>query len=80
MRDKDTATCKRLIDHGVKIKMDDQGNILIKRVSNKCKIFIKSTSPSGTDETAIGSDILKSPNNSLDPDKPYKVSIRQNLF
>lgn len=73
MRDRDTQTCKRLIDHGVKIKMDDQGNILIKRVSSKCKIFIKNTSPSGSEETSIGSDVLKSPNNSLEPDKPYKV-------
>ncbi|EEB17140.1 conserved hypothetical protein [Pediculus humanus corporis] len=74
MRDKDTLNCKRLIDHGVKIKMDDQGNILIKRVSNKCKIFIKNTSPNGTDETSIGSDVLKSGgNNSLEPDKPYKL-------
>ena len=80
MRDKDTLNCKRLIDHGVKIKMDDQGNILIKRVSNKCKIFIKNTSPNGTDETSIGSDVLKSGgNNSLEPDKPYKVTLKNKL-
>lgn len=73
MRDRDTQTCKRLIDHGVKIKMDDQGNILIKRVSTKCKIFTKNTSPGGSEETSIGSEVLKSPNNSLEPDKPYKL-------
>ncbi|KAK6618241.1 hypothetical protein RUM44_002692 [Polyplax serrata] len=73
MRDKETLNCKRLIDHGVKIKMDDQGNILIKRVSNKCKIFVKNTSPNGSDETSIGSDVFKSAHNSLEPDKPYKL-------
>lgn len=55
---------------GVKIKMDDAGNILIKRVS-KCNVYIKSTGQG--EENAIGNDILKLPNNALDPEKPVKL-------
>lgn len=75
MRDKETQNCKRLIDHGVKVKMDDQGNILIKRVSNKCKVFIKTTSSS--EESSIGNEVAKCQNNSLEPDKPYKVRVQK---
>lgn len=55
---------------GVKIKMDDAGNILIKRVS-KCNVYIKSTGQD--EETAIGNEILKLPGCALEPDKPFKV-------
>lgn len=55
---------------GVKIKMDDAGNILIKRVS-KCNVYIKNTGQD--DENAIGSEILKLPNCALEPEKPVKV-------
>jgi len=55
---------------GIKVKMDDQGNILVKRVS-KCAVFVKSTSQG--EETAIGNDILKLPNCALEMEKPAKV-------
>ncbi|XP_066247403.1 uncharacterized protein exp isoform X1 [Euwallacea similis] len=70
MRDHKTEEFKRHIGHGVKIKMDDAGNILIKRVS-KCNVYIKNTGQD--DENAIGNEILKLPNNALDPEKPVKL-------
>lgn len=57
---------------GVKLKMDDQGNILVKRVS-KSNIYVKSTSEG--EENSIGAEILKLSNCALEPDKPVKVSI-----
>ena len=56
---------------GVKVKMDDQGNILVKRVS-KCNVYVKSTSAG--EETSIGNDVLKLPNCALEMEKPVKVS------
>nr|CAI5862920.1 unnamed protein product [Callosobruchus analis] len=70
MRDQKTEEYKRHIGHGVKIKMDDAGNILIKRVS-KCNVYIKNTALDN--ENAIGNDILKLPNCALEPDKPVKL-------
>lgn len=57
--------------------MDDQGNILVKRVS-KCNVYVKSTS-SG-EETSIGADVLKLPNCALETDKPVKVSVAFFIF
>lgn len=59
---------------GVKIKMDDAGNILIRRYS-KANVYIKSTASAPNDETAIGADILKLPNQALESEKIVKVSI-----
>jgi hypothetical protein len=58
---------------GIKVKMDDQGNILVKRVS-KCNVFVKSTSAG--EETSIGNDVLKLPNCALEMEKPVKVRTR----
>lgn len=73
MRDARTEEVKRLIGQGCKIKMDDSGNILIKRIS-KSNVYVKSTtiSPSSHSasvpalsafaeqgESAIANDILK---------------------
>lgn len=58
---------------GVKIKMDDAGNILVRRYS-KSNVYAKSTASSPNEETAIGSEVLKSPNQSIDHDKVVKVS------
>lgn len=70
MRDQKTEEYKRHIGHGVKIKMDDAGNILIKRVS-KCNVYIKSTGQDG--ENAIGNEILKLSGCALEPEKPVKL-------
>jgi hypothetical protein len=53
--------------------MDDQGNILVKRVS-KCNVFVKSTSAG--EETSIGNDVLKLPSCALEMEKPVKVRTR----
>jgi hypothetical protein len=58
---------------GIKVKMDDAGNILVRRYA-KSNVYIKSTASSPNEETAIGSDVLKSPNQCLDIEKVYKVS------
>lgn len=57
---------------GVKVKMDDQGNILVKKLSGK-NVYVKSVSNAG-EETSIGADVLKLPNYCLETDKPVKVS------
>lgn len=57
---------------GVKIKMDDAGNILIRRYA-KSNVYIKSTASGPNEETAIGAEILKLPNNALESEKIVKV-------
>ena len=52
--------------------MDDAGNILVRRYS-KSAVYVKSTATSTNEETAIGAEVLKSPNQSLDHDKVMKV-------
>lgn len=66
--------CVFSVLQGVKIKMDDAGNILVRRYG-KGNVYIKSTASSPNEETAIGSDVLKSPNQCLDVEKVYKVKI-----
>lgn len=53
--------------------MDDAGNILVRRYS-KSNVYVKSTASSPNDETAIGSEVLKSPNQCLEIEKIVKVS------
>lgn len=57
--------------------MDDAGNILIRRYA-KSNIYIKSTANGPNEETAIGSEILKLPNNALESEKIVKVN-HQNM-
>jgi hypothetical protein len=57
--------------------MDDQGNILVKRVS-KSNVYVKNTSTG--DETSIGNDVLKQPNCTLELEKPVKVSFMCHPF
>lgn len=54
------------------MKMDDQGNILVKRLSGK-NVYVKNISNAG-EETSIGADVLKLPNYCLENDKPVKVN------
>ncbi|XP_004930030.2 uncharacterized protein LOC114242833 isoform X1 [Bombyx mandarina] len=71
-RDQKTDELKRHVGQGVKIKMDDAGNILIRRYS-KSSVFVKSTAASSNEETAIGQDILKLPGYSLEQEKIFKL-------
>jgi len=69
MRDSKTEEVKRHIGQGCKIKMDDSGNILIKRIA-KSNVFVKAL----TEENAVSADILKLPTpTGLELDKPLKL-------
>lgn len=57
---------------GVKIKMDDAGNILIRRYSRN-NVYIKSTANNSKDETSIGNEIQKLPNQALEMEKISKL-------
>lgn len=52
--------------------MDDAGNILIRRYS-RSNVYVKSTVNNSKDETAIGSEILKLPNQALEIEKISKL-------
>lgn len=52
--------------------MDDAGNILVRRYA-KSNVYIKSASIAANEETAIGADVIKQPNQSLEIEKVYKV-------
>lgn len=68
MRDAKTEEIKKHIGHGVKIKMDDGGNIMIKRVS-KSNVYIKEVK---TEQNSISNDIIIA-GGLLEMEKPVKV-------
>ncbi|CAO1407314.1 unnamed protein product [Diamesa serratosioi] len=72
MRDQKTEELKRHIGQGIKLKMDDSGNILVRRYS-KSNIYVKGTGNSSNQDTSIGSEILKAPNQCLELEKVMKV-------
>ncbi|XP_023246375.1 uncharacterized protein LOC106639172 [Copidosoma floridanum] len=69
MRDSKTEEAKRHINQGVKIKMDEQGNILIKRLC-KSNVYVKSTHQ---EDNAIGSEIIRNSQGALEHEKPGKL-------
>ena len=69
MRDPKTEEFKAQIGQGCKIKMDETGNILIKRFSAKAGVYVKNT----IEENAVANDILKLPNGLLELEKPFKL-------
>lgn len=69
MRDPKTEEAKRHINQGVKIKMDEQGNILIKRLC-KNNVHVKSTNQ---EDNAIGPEIIRNSQGALEHEKPGKV-------
>lgn len=68
MRDAKTDEAKRHIGEGAKVRMDEKGNIHIKRVT-KSNIYVKNTA----DENGIGNDILKLPQGALEFGKGFLV-------
>ncbi|XP_041975514.1 uncharacterized protein LOC121730509 isoform X2 [Aricia agestis] len=70
-RDQKTDELKKHIGQGVKIKMDDAGNILIRRYS-KSSVVVKSTAGPG-EESAIGQDVTKLPGMALEHEKIFKL-------
>jgi len=79
LRDSDTSAAIQALGLGLKLKMDDVGNVLVKRISRGAAVSVKNT----TEESAVSNDILKLPNGVLNPDQPYKVfdmkKFQQNL-
>merc|ERR1719225_1283662 len=68
MRDIGTEESLKQINQGFKLKMDDLGNILVKRLS-RSNIYVKNT----MEENAVSNDILKLPNGVLEFEKPFKL-------
>jgi len=68
MRDSKTRDCKGQIGAGCKLKMDDSGNILVKRLA-KSAIYVKNT----LEENSVSNDILKLPGGLLEQEKPFKL-------
>ncbi|CAN7999050.1 unnamed protein product, partial [Ixodes hexagonus] len=68
MRDPRTDEIKKQVGHGVKIKMDDAGNIMLKRVS-KSNVYVKEIS--GGDNSSVSSEIIRN-NGLLELEKPVK--------
>lgn len=68
LRDNKTLEFKEQIGKGCKLKMDDSGNILVKRLS-RSNIYVKNT----MEENAVSNDILKLPNGLLEFEKPFKL-------
>lgn len=89
MRDVKTADFKRQIGQGVKLKMDDAGNILVRRYA-RSNVYVKATATAaagtgaaagntgtggkgGDAENSISADILKLPGQALEADKVLKL-------
>ena len=70
LRDPKTAEFKLQIGAGCKMKMDETGNILIKRFSDR-NVFVKNTLDD--EGSAISNDILKMPQGSIEMERPMKL-------
>lgn len=68
MRDSKTEEAKRHIGNGVKFKMDNSGDIMIKRVC-KSNVYVKEI---GSEETSVSSDVVKN-NGQLEVEKSTKL-------
>ena len=68
MRDPKTEEFKELIGHGAKVKMDESGNILLKRLSSS-QVFVKNP----PDDSAVSNDVMKLPQGLEDIEKPFRV-------
>ena len=70
LRDPKTAEFKLQIGAGCKMKMDETGNILIKRFSDR-NVFVKNILDD--EGSAISNDILKMPQGTLEMERPVKL-------
>ena len=68
MRDPKTEEFKELIGHGAKVKMDESGNILLKRLSSS-QVFVKNP----PEDSAVSNDVMKLPQGLVDVEKPFRV-------
>ena len=70
LRDPKTAEFKLQIGAGCKMKMDETGNILIKRFSDR-NVIVKNTLDD--EGSAISNDILKMPQGAIEMERPMKL-------
>ncbi|XP_054157596.1 uncharacterized protein LOC128955942 [Oppia nitens] len=71
MRDPKTEELKRNIGLGVKVKMDDEGNVLVKRLS-KTNVYVKGWTRDNDLDTSVSADIIKA-NGLLEIQKSVKL-------
>ena len=78
IRDSDVDACKAIIGMGCKLKLTENGDILIKRVG-RGHVFVRNI----LTESAISNDILKLRSGLLEPDRALKLfdikKFKQNL-
>ena len=78
IRDAEVRECKAAIGEGCKLKMSENGDILIKRVGKE-KVFVQNI----LEETAVSNDILKLPSGLLEQDRAMKLfdmkKFKQNM-
>lgn len=67
-RDPKTEEFKENIGQGAKVKMDESGNILLKRLG-KSPVYVKNT----PEDSAVSNDLMKLPNGLIDIEKPFRV-------
>ena len=68
MRDPKTEEFKEMIGQGAKVKMDESGNILLKRLSSS-QVFVKNN----PEESAVSNDAMKLQQGLVDVEKPLRV-------
>jgi len=68
MRDPKTEEFKEMIGQGAKVKMDESGNILLKRLSSS-QVFVKNS----PEESSVSNDVMKLPQGLVDIEKPFRV-------
>lgn len=54
---------------GCKLRMDEDGNILVKRISTNSNVYVKAVD----DENSISADVLRLPSQALELGRPIKV-------
>jgi len=68
VRDPKTEQFKEHIGQGAKVKMDENGNILIKRLS-KSGVYVKNS----VEESAVSNDLLSLKDGLVDIEKPFRI-------
>jgi hypothetical protein len=71
MRDPKTEETKRNIGLGIKVKMDEDGNVLIKRIS-KTNVYVKGWQSDGEFSNCVANEIIKT-NGLLEVQKSVKL-------
>lgn len=78
MRDVKTDEVKKLVGHGIKIKMDDCGNIVVKRIS-RSDVYVKEIKTENTPDSVITSVLEKEKPVKIFDVKKFSASINSEL-